>query len=42
MTQGRMKFRSFFLKVLRLAEFAMLKSSLFHFVITEGKSAFLK
>ena len=37
-----MKFRSFFLKVLRLAEFLMLRSSLFHSVIAEGKNEFLK
>ena len=42
LAQGRMKFRSFFLKVLRLAEFLMLRSSLFHSVIAEGKNEFLK
>ena len=39
---GRMKFRSFFLKVLRLAEFLMLKSSLFRSVIAEEKNEFPK
>ena len=41
---GRMKFRSFFLKVLRLAEFPipMLRSNLFHSDIAEGKNEFLK
>ena len=38
----RMKFRSFFLKVLRLAEFPMLRSSFFHSDIAEGKNEFLK
>ena len=37
-----MKFRSLFLKVLRLAEFLMLRSSLFHFDIAEGKNEILK
>ena len=35
---GRMKFRIFFLKVLRLAGFLMLRSSLFHSDIAEGKT----
>ena len=42
LAQGRMKFRTFFLKVLRLAEFLMSRSSLFHSVIAEGKNEFLK
>ena len=41
LAQGRMKFRSFFLKVLRLAEFQMLRSSFFHSVIAEGKQSCL-
>ena len=37
------KFRSFFLKVLRLAEVKLvLRSSLFHSIIAEGKNEFLK
>ena len=36
-----MKFRSFILKVLRLTEFLMLTSSLFHFDIAERKNEFL-
>ena len=42
LAHGRMKFRSFFLKVLRLAEFLMSRSSLFHSVIAERKNEFLK
>ena len=41
LAQGHMKFRSLFLKVLRLAEFLMLRSSLFHYNIAEGKNEFL-
>ena len=37
-----MKTRSFFFKVLRLAEFLMWRSSLFHFDIVEGKKRVLK
>ena len=42
LAQGRMKFRSFYKKILRLAEFLMLSLSLFHSVIAEGKNEFLK
>ena len=35
--RGRMKFRGFFLKALRLAKFLMLNSSLFHSETAEGK-----
>ena len=40
--QDRMKFKSFFLKVLKFAEFLILRPSLFHSVIAEGKNEFLK
>ena len=39
--QGQMKFRSFFLKILRLAEFLKLKSSLLYSERAEGKKEFL-
>ena len=42
LAHGRMKFRSFFSKVLRFADFLMLRSSLFHFVIAEEKNEFFK
>ena len=42
LAQGRMKFRSFFLKLLKLDEFLMLRSRLFHSDIAEGKNEFLK
>ena len=42
LAQLRFKFRSFFLKVLRLAQFLMLRSSLFHSILAEGKNKFLK
>ena len=34
--------RNFFLKVLRLAEFLIVRSSLLHSVIAEGEKEFLK
>ena len=37
LTQGCMKFRSFLLEVLRLAEFLTLRSSLFDSDIPEGR-----
>ena len=42
LAQGRMKVRGFFLKILRLAEFLKLKSSLFHPDIAEGKNELVK
>ena len=42
LAQGPMKFRSVFLKVSRLIEFLMLRSSLFHSDLAEGKDKFLK
>ena len=39
--QGHMKFRSFFLKILRLPEFLKLKSSLLYSERAEGKKEFL-
>ena len=42
LAQGNIKFRRFFLKALRLAEFLMLRSSLFHSVIAEEKNELLK
>ena len=39
--QGQMKFRSFFLKILRLAEFLKLKSSLLYSERAGGKKEFL-
>ena len=41
-SQGRIKFRSFRLKVLRLVKFLMLKSSLLHSDKAEGKNEFFK
>ena len=35
-----MKFKKFFLKVLGLAEFLMLRSSLLHSVVAEGKNSY--
>ena len=40
LAQGCRKFRSFYSKVLRLAEFLMSRSSLFHSVISERKKSF--
>ena len=36
-SQGRIKFRIFFLKVLRLAKFLIVKLSWFHSDIADGK-----
>ena len=40
LAQGLMEFKSFFLKLLKLAKFLMLRSSLFHSGIAEGKMSF--
>ena len=42
LADGLINFRLFFLKILKLLEFFMLWSSLFHSVIVDGKKEFLK
>ena len=39
---GLIKFRTLFLKILRLGAFWILGSSLFHSIVTDGKKAFLE